>query len=561
MKPNSFVPRSPGKSGRDFFSSPSSPDQEYRPEEILSGLQHHPEDLEAYMLLGDAYLSSGNINRAKCLYQRALALDPANSDVQHRIKSIHQTMTPGTQSESEVPSDPAKIAKILQEMTGRREPIRQQDLEDAARILNEMVRSEKPAEVVSNNLIQIDTLLPSLLEINIRQAISDGRPDLAEALQNLLTNITLQLDNVISHPGGLAPGSNPGIRRQADSIQKARILFLAPESESSGPRHAQIAAGLQNQGIEASSAVDISRAEIRNYDLVVAHNPHISSNIMSALATCSAFKIPIIVDLDLDFESMPVNHFKYGTCGIGSRASAKAFSTALLLADLLTVPSEMQAHSFRSAGNNVRVIPDGWPQTNKFWDKKPPRRDTFNLGWMDYSGQLLDLTLIRRILLDILSDFPHTRIVLGGDPSVCQYFDEIEESRRIFIPAPRYEDMPFLLGQVDLLLIPLRNTPFNHTLPDRPLLEAGIRRIPWIASPIESFTAWGAGGLIARDELSWHTYVRQMILDPNLYQALGQSGREKAEEREVTSILPLWNDVLEQALRIPFHDQTQHAAA
>ena len=48
-------------------------------------------------------------------------------------------------------------------------------------------------------------------------------------------------------------------------------------------------------------------------------------------------------------------------------------------------------------------------------------------------------------------------------------------------------------------ILHLRSKPFNLSLSDRLLMEAGIRRIPRVASSIPAFVDWSVGDLIARD--------------------------------------------------------------
>ena len=130
--------------------------------------------------------------------------------------------------------------------------------------------------------------------------------------------------------------------------------------------------------------------------------------------------------------------------------------------------------------------------------------------------QLDDATPIRRIVTRILHEFPNVQFVVGGGPEVYRMFDSLPESRRLFLPIVNYEDYPYLISQIDVLINPLRNSPYNRTLTDRWLTEAGVRRIPWIASPLPSVIEWGAGGFVSDSVEERYTHLRQLVLDPNL---------------------------------------------
>jgi glycosyltransferase involved in cell wall biosynthesis len=153
------------------------------------------------------------------------------------------------------------------------------------------------------------------------------------------------------------------------------------------------------------------------------------------------------------------------------------------------------------------------------------------------------------MVLRVLREFPHAQLVIGGDAQVYQLFDRLPESRRMFLPPVQAEEYPYLLGQVDILMVPLRDTPFNRARSDRRLMEAGARRVPWVASPIPAYITWEAGGLIAYSAEDWVSHLRQLILDADLRTSLGQAGWRKAEQREMSHIAKLWIEIIEETLQ------------
>jgi glycosyltransferase involved in cell wall biosynthesis len=173
-----------------------------------------------------------------------------------------------------------------------------------------------------------------------------------------------------------------------------------------------------------------------------------------------------------------------------------------------------------------------------------------NIGWLGSREQLEDVASIRRMVLRVLREFPYTQLVIGGNAQVYQLFDRIPESRRIFLPPAQPDDYPYLLSQIDILLVPLRDTLFNRMQSDLRLMEAGIRRIPWIASPMPAFIAWGAGGYIAYTDEDWVTHLRTLVQEPKLRSSLGNEGWRKAEQREMSRLGELWQLVIEDVLNI-----------
>jgi glycosyltransferase involved in cell wall biosynthesis len=213
---------------------------------------------------------------------------------------------------------------------------------------------------------------------------------------------------------------------------------------------------------------------------------------------------------------------------------------------MVSVPSEIHAASLRSLVDNVRVIPDGWSQQNKLWDKSSHPRKTINIGWVGASGQLEDLLLVRRFIIRIVREFSDTRIVIIGNPQAYRLFENLPENRRMYLPVVSHEEFPYLLSQIDVLLVPLRTLPYNNTLPDTILVEAGVKGVPWIASPISSFQHWQAGGIISESLDEWHPNLRHLIMDEKFRYSLGEAGKSAARSREMNYVGRLWLEIISQ---------------
>lgn len=511
-------------------------------------IQDYPQDVETYLVMGDIYLSGEDCQTAAQLYELARQIDPENPDIEYRLYLARSEAA--EQGIEPVPTHPQAVAHLLQRLTNSRSKISQEEVEKAAALLSEIVHSANPAQKVAQNLDQIDALLPALLELNIRQARADGRPDLAEVLSNLQMNIELQLqsrDLSATQPVALYPqAARAETRRLAFN---GRVLLLAADPGRLNSRMAFLAEVLSQAGAEVMIQDAFSAEQEPRPAAVVASNPHGSPGLLESLAACTAARIPIILDLDCDFEHMPVTHPDYGRSGLGSPANARSYTAALLLADKITVPSAALAEALQRAGYPAQALPDGWSERNPLWSKPAPPRDTLNIGWVGLPGQVEDVAQIRRVILRVVREFPHTQLVIAGDSQTYQLFESLPENRRLFLPTVEYEDYPYLLGQIDILLAPFRNNPFNYTGSDRLLMEAGVKKIPWIASPLPAAANWHAGGLIAGGPEEWHTYLRQLVLDAELRARLAEEGHRRALERRVECLGHDWLAAIEQVRR------------
>ena len=203
----------------------------------------------------------------------------------------------------------------------------------------------------------------------------------------------------------------------------------------------------------------------------------------------------------------------------------------------------------RNLVENVCAIPDAWSSQNKLWKKDSPLRNTINIGWVGTNAQLEDLVFIRRFIIRIIREFQNTRVVIVGNPQAYRLFENLPDNRRMYLPAVAHEEFPYLLSQMDILLVPLRSTPYNLTLPDTLLMEAGAKGIPWVASSIPSFQSWQRGGVISESLEEWHLNIRHLVMDEELRRKLGREGKSAAEAREMNQVGKLWLEMINQISR------------
>lgn len=503
-------------------------------------LMDYPDDIETLHILGNFYLASGDGKTAKKIYLRAQQLDPGNKVIQRQVSLAEKIGDTGL--EEPVPTDIPAVARLLQRLTGKAQTINEYDIMRAADLLEKIINSESPAALVDSHLDEIDELLPALIELNIRQAYADGCPELAESLRSLQLNIDYQL---------IANGDEKSLMDNNNDLPSSRfngnILFLMSELEQKSNRIALLISTLESFGCRVSEKREYSLNRDSKPGVVITSNPHLNPALLESLSALSSADVPIILDLDTDFEKQPISHPEYNTKGLGTHARSSTYTSAISLAGTVTVPSITHADSLKNLVDKVYVIPDGWSNQNKLWRKDPPARNTINIGWLGTTGQLEDLVFIRRFIIRIIREFHNTRVVIIGNPQAYRLFENLPENRRMYLPAVAHQEFPYQLSQVDILLVPLRNTPYNLSLPDTLLMEAGAKGIPWVASSIPSFQRWQKGGVISESLDEWHLNMRHLITDDELRRRLGKDGRSAAGSREMNRVGKLWLEMIYQA--------------
>ena len=497
-------------------------------------LMDYPDDLETLLILGGFYLASGDGKTAKSIFRRAQQLNPEDRTIERQIVMAEEMENEGF--EEPVPTDVEAVARLLQRLTGKTQTIQEDDIMRAALLLDKIVTSDSPADLVAAHLDEIDDLLQALIEVNIRQARADGRADVANALRSLQLNIDCQLVNKGSHQS-----------LQQNVPFRGNLLMLLAGGYEKSHRMTLLKSTLESFGCQVMEKGQYIPGLDLQPDLVITSNPHTDPTLIESLSALSAAGIPIILDLDTNFRDQPASHPAYGTSGLNTQTRSNDYASAISIADLISVPSQAQALLLKDTSARVALMPDGWSRQNKLWEKATAPHNMINLGWVSSSGELDDLMSIRRFIIRTIREFLNTRIVIVGSPQAYRLFDGLPENRRLYIPMVADEELPHVLSQIDILLVPLRNQPYNHSLPDTILMQAGARGIPWIASPIPSFQDWKHGGFLTESvDDEWHLNLRHLVVDSELRNKLGRAGREAARAREMEHIGKLWLEAISQ---------------
>jgi len=500
-----------------------------------------PNDVETLQTLGNFYLANGDGKTARKYYERAMMFAPRKQAFYRQMRLADEIEESGPQEP--LPTELPKVARTLERLTGNARAVNEDDVARAAALLEMIIASESPAALVAQHLNEIDELLPALIELNIRQAFADGRLELVDSLRKLQVNVDDQLERKED-----AAQSYFGDARQF--FFDGNILFLLPDVGKISKRMALVKLALEALGCNVTVKRDYDSGRDTQPTAVITSNPHLNPPMLESLSVLSGAGVPIILDLTADFEKQPISHSEYSTTGLGVYSRSNAYTTALALARVVVVPSDVHAVSLQNLGLNVGMIPDGWSNQNAFWRKQPSPRKTINLGWLSTSGELDDLVMIRRFVVRVMREIPATKVVIVGNPQAYRLFESLPENRRMYLPSVSHEEFPYQLSQMDILLAPLRNTPYNRSLSDTVLMEAGARGIPWLASAIPSFCQWQGGGVLCNDLEEWYANLRQLAQSEDLRRELAHEGRLAADVREMNSVGRMWLDVIQQAIGI-----------
>lgn len=309
-----------------------------------------------------------------------------------------------------------------------------------------------------------------------------------------------------------------------------------------------MARALDRAGLTIKIGVSLPDEYLAMLDVFVFANPHYSIELCQDIEKCLQMKktksgIRVIIDLDRDFFGMPSDMPEYEHLGPGNMDRLGVLQTLLAQVDIVTAPSTALAEKLKQYAKRVEVVPHSWSRSDILWEKPTPKRTMVHLGIVNSHLHNKDLSLIRESVKRILVEEKQVLLVAGGDMDLLNAFTGILDDRKMFVPIGQARDYPFVFSNFDILLVPLRDIKYNLCKTDLPLLEAGIRHIPWVATDIPAFQEWGVGGILAAKKGDWYTALQKLIKNGELRKELGESGRQKAEQREGDVVAQRWIEV------------------
>ena len=114
------------------------------------------------------------------------------------------------------------------------------------------------------------------------------------------------------------------------------------------------------------------------------------------------------------------------------------------------------------------------------------------------------------------------------------FFDALQTPHKQFTPTCDYETYMALLGQCEISLMPLSDTPFNRAKSDLKFIEAGACRVASLASDIVYADSIedGRTGLLFRNAEELRDRLLRLVVMPDLARGLGDAARQYvADER------------------------------
>ena len=204
------------------------------------------------------------------------------------------------------------------------------------------------------------------------------------------------------------------------------------------------------------------------------------------------------------------------------------------LCDAISVSTEFLKTEFYNYGKNIRVLKNAL--SKEFFDKANQKTNQLNtkddnVTLAFFSGSSThdeDFKIIEKTLLIILKNHLHVKLLICGKIKFSDNFYLFKErfEHKEFMP---YAEFIEIYKKVDINLVPLTDTKFNHGKSELKFIEAGAFSITTLASDCDTYSRVinheKNGILISKNE-SWNFWIEKLIYDQNLRNKLGNAARE-----------------------------------
>lgn len=219
------------------------------------------------------------------------------------------------------------------------------------------------------------------------------------------------------------------------------------------------------------------------------------------------------------------------------------------LADLTTVTTAALAKRYGKHGR-VEILPNrvpsqvlGLPSIRTLY---PP---TVTVGWSGFTAtHPTDLPVVGDAVAQVVAKHEVAVRIVGDGKGVAEAWglDPVKVEPTGGVPMERYHTT---LTCLDVMLVPLADTPFNRAKSDLKAREAMTMGIPTIASPTPANRALAKVSplMLASSRFEWRSYLDRLVGDPEYRARKGAESRDAMAGQVLEEHAEMWAQAWERA--------------
>lgn len=273
-----------------------------------------------------------------------------------------------------------------------------------------------------------------------------------------------------------------------------------------------------------------------NIDLIIMHRVPYTDGIGYLIKEANSRSIPTIFDVDDLVFDKEFSKYSDGINYLDSNEKElyfegiERYKKTIELCDGAVVTTDFLAECIAKYNSNVainrNVISKKLQEISELENgKNHEKASSVRIGY--FSGSKThnkDFLEAKDGLLRILEKYDNTELVIGGLLDLPKEFD-CYANRITRIPLVNWSELPKYIKSVDINIAPLEiNNPFCKAKSELKYFEAGILKIPTVASRIDAFEYAiddGVNGFLASNSQEWYQKIEELVVNLDLRNKIG----------------------------------------
>ena len=208
----------------------------------------------------------------------------------------------------------------------------------------------------------------------------------------------------------------------------------------------------------------------------------------------------------------------------------KWLDRAAEVADLVTVTTDRLARRYGKHGR-VEILGNCVPEAALSLESRRDEFDqTVTLGWSGFTGTHPgDLRVVGSAVSEVCEETGAKVRIIGDAEGASRDWGVVAEQVGPFSLGPDYYRG---LTTVDIGLVPLRDSVFNHSKSWLKALEFSVMGVPVVASATEDNRrlAKTVPILLAESEAEWKSHLSRLIVSPHEREVRGREAKERVQQ-------------------------------
>lgn len=329
-----------------------------------------------------------------------------------------------------------------------------------------------------------------------------------------------------------------------------RVLFVVDEvTYSSRYRVDHLMEQLALKGIRSDkiSKKEINTVNVKRYKSVVIYRTADYKNVEVLKKKCNKNNIPLFYDIDdyiFDYDAISTLGFLKGKEYKDFSQYSHSIEKAMHYCDgyIVSTNSLAEMVSKKFPGKPVEINRNSASMEMVTISLQNPsiKHKKVTLGYFSGSNtHNADFEMITPAILEVMKNNPNVDLLVGGQIKLPKEFEDMKNRVKTF-KFVDWKELPALIAEADINLMPLENTIFHTCKSENKWMEAALVGVPTIASwnkELSNVISDGVDGYLCKNSDEWIEKLELLVNDTDIRENIVASAKLKVMQSYTTETL------------------------